>query len=194
MASAQTEKKNTSKPAQAAPTPAAASAMEPPEGFERIGLPSIDGWYEPAGGKPVYGKLLGEFKITQFRKQRGSEEPKKEERWVAVVGLGAETSAKMNQAEITLAKGQVCGVGIRAKLADLLKYAPGTVVWLKPTTKKDIGNGQTMWEFDLRIDPRTAKKKTADELASMNAQSSSLPVDPATDSGGAGFDDDDIPF
>lgn len=169
-----------------AETKATAPKYEPPAGMDRVGLPSLDGWWDGEAKTPVHGKLLGEFR--QKNKTGGF-------RWIAIIGLFSEANVTIGAGreakKTTLPRGKIVGVGVKHKLQDLLTYAPGTEVWILPLEKKSIGGGQTMWEFDMRV-KEGSKKKTRDELELMRQRK------PMEETGGqapaSDESDDDIPF
>lgn len=163
---------------------------EKPAGATRVGLPSLDGWWDNEKKSPLHGKLLGEFRQLDAKTKRW--------RWTAIVGLYAEADATVGKGgdkkSVKLARGQIVGVGVKHKLQDLLMYAPGAEVWILPLKKIPIGGGQTMWEYDFNVigDPR---KKTRDEVELMRTRKPlEAPAAVSDSDPDDSTEDDDIPF
>lgn len=120
---------------------------EAPKGFEEVGNPDLDGWFAPKEGRVFYGKICGHFVIEAKGSQR--------EREIVLVRLMKPAVATVKEGkedkEVRLEAGQVLAVGVSFKLRDMLSYVEHKgEVWAQVKGKDSIGNGQTMWKYDLR--------------------------------------------
>lgn len=145
-----------------------------PEGFESIGRPEIDGWYKNVKDTIVKGQICGHMTVR-------SKKPGEGPRDVVLVKLAAPCKGyqKGDDTGKVLPVGSVLAVGISFGLQGLLNYVEHSgYCWFKALGKKDIGGGQTVAKFDVKV-----KGKKAPLIRSQVAEASS-------DVG----DDDDIPF
>lgn len=137
--------------------------------------PSIDGWYKPVAGDGFYGRVIGNFQIEDKKAKRMRD--------VVIVRLGVECNAVADKKSVKLAEGQCLGVSIRHKLLPLMEHITNkNVVYVKALEQKPIGNGQSMWEFDIKskgikAPPPEPRVLTHDQAAA-----------------GGVVGDDDIPF
>lgn len=176
MAEAAKAQKNNPAPEKAAP----------PAGLDDVGLPRVDGWYnaEKNQGEWIQIKLMGSFIIHDTKRNT--------DRTVIVCKLGPNMTCKAASTEdkdsfVELKAGQILGLGVSFDLQILTEYVEGSVFWIRPTKKRSIGSGRTMWDFDKKRE--RGDKKSAEELA---REKSRQPV-----RAGASADemnDDDIPF
>lgn len=114
-------------------------------GFEDIGAPDIDGWFKPAMGAAFIGQVVGHIKI---------ENDDGKERDVCLVRLEKPCTGNVvidGDEGKSLEAGKVLGVGIRAKLTDMLFYVEkkGRVAGQVIGEQKLRGN-RTMWLFTLK--------------------------------------------
>lgn len=150
-------------------------ANEKLEGFERDTQPSIDGWYKPVAGDGFYGRVIGNFQVEDKKAKRMRD--------VVIVRLGVACNAIVDKKPALLHEGQCLGVSIRHKLLPLMEHITNkNIVRVKATEQKSIGNGQTMWEFDIeskgvKASPPPPRVLTHDQAAA-----------------GGAVGDDDIPF
>lgn len=112
-------------------------------GFEVVGDPDIDGWFKPEVGAAFKGQVVGRIQI---------ENDDGKLRDVCLVKLDTPCKAVVDGEEgVTLDAGKVLGVGVRAKLVDLLFYIEkkGRVM-VKVVSQQKLRGNKTMWVFDLR--------------------------------------------
>lgn len=120
--------------------------QKPPDGFEDIGTPDIDGWFKPETGAIVAGQLVGMIAIEDEKKPGTV-------RQAVLVKLSEPCSHAVVDKEegVTLEVGKVIAVGIRAKLAALLEYVENKGhCWIQTKHQKSLSKGRKMWEFDVR--------------------------------------------
>ena len=111
--------------------------------FEDIGVPDIDGWFKPEIGLGFKGQVVGRIQIENDDGRL---------RDVVLVKLEVACKAVVDGAEgVVLEAGKILGVGVRAKLTDLLFYVEkkGRVMAQAMTQQKLRGN-KTMWVFKVR--------------------------------------------
>lgn len=145
--------------------------------YERISIPRIVGWYDPnKGDKTFEGRLLGWKKIAGTAKR--------ESRFIVMVALKNPCKATVKGGKIIdLKPGQTLGVGVREGLKSLLDYVDSKpMVEVTALDKIDIGDGQTMWDFDVGMQPGARK----------NARPAD--VDQEDDEPSPDLNADDIPF
>ena len=128
---------------------------EPPGGFDAIGTPDIDGWWAPKENSIIYGQIVGRISI---------EDQNEKMRDVVLVQLKRPCADCSVDGEAgQLEEGQVCGVGVRAKLTDLLYYVEHKgECWIKATGQKKLKGNRTMWQFDCRARGKRATPPKAD--------------------------------
>lgn len=123
-----------------------------PKGLEETGNPEIHGWWNPEPGLTFHGKLVGSFKIEDTKNRRMRD--------VVIVKLlkpakAADTDEKGLDGKrkgVRLEVGQNLAVSVSYRLLDVLSYVEHHgEVWAKALEKKDIGHGQSMWQYDLRV-------------------------------------------
>lgn len=134
---------------------------EPPKGLESVGNPDIDGWWNPKAGLVFHGQICGHFTIED--KKRNST------RDVVLVKLARPTLAVESGSEtpVKLEAGAVLAVGISYKLREMLSYVEHKgQVWAKTLEKSNIGGGQTMWKYDLRMQGKKAPPPVASAISS----------------------------
>ncbi len=134
------------------------SKVEAPVGFERL-IWDIDGWYSPElcekSNTPVIGRLVQTLRLDS---QRGS-------RIAYLIQLSAQCPAALAGGEETmLEQGDILAVSERAQLQKLREYAENhPQVWILCQGKRDIGHGQQVWRFDLRVKGNKAESAIKEE-------------------------------
>jgi len=135
MATTKTKNQDTSKP-----------NPSPPSGFDiQIAEAETDGWWRIEEGSVVTGRLLGLYPMRSSGREYY--QVKLSQPCKANVGKGSDAEVK------TLKAGQVIGFDERSGMKGLRKYAESDGVfdiWILAKEKKDIGGGQTWWQFDIR--------------------------------------------
>jgi hypothetical protein len=118
----------------------------PPKSWEDVGAPDVNGWFQVAEGASFTGKCVGRI---QMENDDGMM------RDVVLVKLDKPcTSAVFDGEAITVAAGEILGVGIRAKLSGLLEYVEKQGrVYVKALTKQKLKGGRTMWTFEAKGEP-----------------------------------------
>lgn len=142
----------------------------PPEGFQQGGRPDIDGWFKNEVGTVVHGKLVGHIEIPGRKGKRD----------VVVIQLLSPCIAYQqgDKEGKILEPGSNLGVGVGHDLSEILDYVENKgQVWFRPTEKKDLKGGNTMWKYEQYY-----KGRKAPLVRSTTAQSSS------------DGEDEDIPF
>lgn len=146
-----------------------APAAAPPKGFEEITIPEIDAWYNPREGVVFTGQIVHYIEISDPK-------PDRPKRPVVLVKLSEPTDCGVKAGDksgkpVQLAAGQCLAVSIRYRLNDLLNYVEHKgECWVQAIDKKDIGRGQTMWNFRVATrgkkapPPAPAAAKTQDDL------------------------------
>ncbi len=126
---------------------AAAFGGEAPAGMRDLGAPEIQGWFSPEPGLVFCGQILSSFMTRDVKKNT--------ERDVLIIRLAKPTKAKDaddTERSVLLGEGAILGVSVTHKLQDLLSYVEHQGwVWVKALRKKDIGGGQQMWLYDVRV-------------------------------------------
>jgi hypothetical protein len=114
-----------------------------PSNFEDVGTPDIDGWFKPEEGSKFLGQVVGRIQI---------ENDDGKMRDVVLVKLEKPcASAVVEGEDATLDAGQVLGVGVRAKLTELLYYVEKKGrVYAKAVSKQKLKGGRTMWVFEVK--------------------------------------------
>jgi hypothetical protein len=68
--------------------------------------------------------------------------------------------------------GQICALGVSHQLRGLLEYVEHQGrVWVKALEKKKLKNGNSVWKYDVRVDPKA--RKGAPPVALPNAAATS---------------------
>lgn len=139
--------------------------FEAPKDFEDVGIPDIDGWWKPTEGAKILGRVVGR---TQIENDDGKM------RDVVLIQLDKPCVAVMEEEEITLQPGQCIGVGVRAKLTDLLYYVQKKGrVFVRAEGKRNLKKGRTMWLFTVKGE----KNKRADPPAPITRNSATDSTD-----------------
>jgi len=119
------------------------SKPKPPEGLSRVAS-DVSAFWDPSTGSPVYGVLAG---AKDTRNKRGQIVR------IYMFELLAECTVKVRRdgelVTTTARAGEVVGVWGTAGLSELDQLG-GCKVWIFREGKKDIGNGQTMWSYDIQ--------------------------------------------
>jgi len=127
----------------------------PPEGYEKIELGTVDGWWKPEVGKAIRGTLLGLF-------YHG-----KNETLYFVLKLLDKAVGHTEGGPMQLGPGALLGVGERDGLRPLRDYAGSgkAEAVIVPTEKIDVPNSsppRTLWRFELFTKgPRVPAKRPA---------------------------------
>lgn len=151
-------------------------AVGPPEGFDDVGAPDVDGWWKPEPGLVITGKLVGRLRINQDGAKRD----------VVLVQVDQETKAQPPKSdESTMFEpGAIIGLGLRHKLRGLLLYVKhGGRIWVRAERQTKLNRNQTMWQFTCKAKGRKAQPDPID-----------VNVDNIDGDSGGGYDNDDIPF
>lgn len=133
--------------------------FEAPNNFEDVGQPDIDGWYKPELAEKFLGQVVGRTQIPNDDGQM---------RDVVLIKLEKPCKAVMEEKEVLLQPGQCMGVGIRAKLTELLYYVSKKGrVYAKVEGKRKLKGGRVMWLFAVkgekgkRADPPTPVQRNS---------------------------------
>jgi hypothetical protein len=112
--------------------------------FESIGAPDIDGWFKPVLGAKFKGQVVGRIQIE-------NDDGKLRDVCLVRLEIPCEGCVVDGEEGKVLETGKVLGVGIRAKLADMLFYVEkkGRVL-AKVTGEQKLRGNRTMWIFDLK--------------------------------------------
>lgn len=118
----------------------------PPKSWEDVGAPDVNGWFQVAEGASFTGKCVGRI---QMENDDGNM------RDVVLVRLDKDcTSAVFDGEPVTVAAGEILGVGIRAKLTGLLEYVEKQGrVYVKAIAKVKLKGSRTMWTFEAKGEP-----------------------------------------
>ena len=146
-------------------------------GFERVDIPEVEGWFKATPGAFFYGRIVSYFQIED--KKNGKL------RDILVLRLGADckNAVLTSKQEGTVEKGGILAVGVTHKLKPLLEYVTSKgIVAARAVEKKSIGNAQTMWTYEINC----KGEKSAPPATSILSQ------DEAANATGTKFDD--IPF
>lgn len=129
---------------------------KPPAGFELGGTPEVNGWYSTVEGVAVQGQIVGSINIGERR--------------IVLVRLQHAVEAVYEGDIILLEPGQVLGVGLKHQLREMLEYVEHKGhVWFRPTGKRSLPGGRSMWLFDLAFRgrkgaiPPTVASSTSDD-------------------------------
>lgn len=112
--------------------------------FERVDIPEVEGWFKASPGAFFYGRILSHFQIEDRKNGKLRD--------ILVLRLGADckNAVLLDKKEGTLAKNAVMAVGVTHKLKPLLEYVTNKgIVAARAIEKKNIGNAQTMWTYEI---------------------------------------------
>jgi len=113
--------------------------------FESVGVPDIDGWFKPKLGSSFQGQVVGRIQIE-------NDDGRLRDVCLVKLEKPCEGSAVIDgEEDKTLPAGKVLGVGVRAKLTDMLFYVEKKGrVKAKAIGEQKLRGNRTMWLFDLR--------------------------------------------
>lgn len=121
----------------------------PPEGFEDVGRPEIDGWLKAEEGLVVFGKICGFF---SYMKQQRGQKPKRVD--VVCFKLFQACKAAPEQEggpARTLNRGQVLAASMMYALDDIRPYIEHRGdVWIRFGKKTSLGSGQFVWKAEVK--------------------------------------------
>ena len=172
-----------------AEAPAKKTAIKPPEGYEDVSRPDIDGWVKPAEDTVIHGRICGFFAFTQIVKDKDSPSgfSKRTREAVCLKVYGNDTMAfkKGDKSGFKLKEGQVIAMSMMHSIEPIREYVANRgQAWIHFTRKEDIGSGQTVWKAEVKC----KGEKAAPVRASIAA-----PADVA-EAGSGGEEDDTVPF
>jgi hypothetical protein len=168
--------------------PAAKTAIKPPEGYEDVSRPDIDGWVKPADDVVVHGRIIGFFAFTQIVKDKDSPSgfSKRTREAVCLKVYGNDTMAfkKGDKTGFKLKEGQVIAMSMMHCIEPIREFVANRgQAWIHFLRKEDIGGGQSVWKADVKC----KGEKSAPVRASIAA-----PAD--VSEAGDGAEDDSVPF
>jgi hypothetical protein len=134
--------------------------------FERVDIPEVEGWFKAVPGAYFFGRILSHFQIED-RKNGNMRD-------ILVIRLGADcknASLVGTKVDGTIAKNGILAVGLTHKLKPLLEYVANKgIVAARATVKKSIGNGQTMWEYEIQCKGVKAAPPVTSQLTAAEAE------------------------
>lgn len=177
--------------AQAANTAPSETETERPDlsGFDDVGRPDIDGWFKPAEGLEIYGRVAGFFAFQQTVKDReapGGFRVQNREALCLKIGMPVRLFKKGDETGFVAEKNQVGAISMMYALEDIRPYIEKRgLVYVKFLKKVSTGGGQTVWKATVKC----KGERSAPAKAIMVAAPAGSPVE-----GGASGDDSEVPF
>jgi hypothetical protein len=115
-----------------------AAMAQLPAGFRKVNRARSQVWYRPEGATALCGTLLGRFvgkKGPYYQLKTNSEASWKDKQ----------------KGKITAPPLTVVNISEKADLVCLADIEPGVVVCIVALEKVDIGDGKTLWTFDVGV-------------------------------------------
>jgi hypothetical protein len=164
--------------------------IKPPEGYEDVGRPDIDGWAKPAEGTVIHGRICGFFAFNQIVKDResptGYRKQKREAVCLKVYGNGTRAFKKGDKDGFLLREGQVIAMSLNYALEPIREFVTKKgQAWIHFIRKDDIGGGQSVWKVDLKC----KGERTAPVSAKLVAEETAAEPGDVEEDG-----DDSVPF
>lgn len=131
--------------------------VSPTEGYDTIGRPDIDGWFDAKPGFGFVGKIEAAF---NYKTDRGNL------RDVVLVRIEKPARAVLKDQggdPFLLEPGKILAVGVSYGIEQMLEYVENNgLVWAKVLERKKIDGGKSVIKWDCRVKgKRTAPPPTA---------------------------------